>query len=378
MPAKHYKNFDANQLIEIPYKIDGFNFNTQNLEREYDYIIVGQGLAGSCLALELTAKGQRVMVYNDPEGNNSSRVAGGLINPITGRKMVLTWRVHELFNYLNKFYKKAEIKLNQKFYYKIPIYRPFISVEEQNEWQGKSIDENYKPFVKEVKTCSESDSVVSDPFGGLLLKQGGYLDTNVFLEAANNWLKSTNQLTNKKFENDSINFIEKVVVYKGIKAKKIIFCNGVAEVDSDYFSEIKFRPVKGEVLKIEIEPSLKKVYNRGVFIMPRDGNHTVGSNYNHKDLTWKPTEKGRAEIETKLKALLQTPYKVVGHKAGVRPSVSDRRPVLGMSNKREQLVIFNGLGTKGVSLAPFFANQLANSLINGIKIDKEVNVNRYN
>ncbi len=358
-------------------KLDGFNFNTQNLEREYDYIIVGQGLAGSCLALELAAKGQRVMVYNDAHGNSSSRVAGGLINPITGRKMVLTWRAHELFSCLTKFYKKAEATLNQKFYFKIPIYRPFISIEEQNEWQGKSIDDNYKPFIKKVKTSSESNGVVSDPFGGLLLKQSGYLDTNAFLEAVSNWLKKTNQLTNEKFEGDSINFIGKIVVYKGIKAKKIIFCNGVAEVDSTYFSEIKFRPVKGEVLKIDIEPSLKKVYNRGVFIMPRNGTHTVGSNYNHKDLTWEPTEKGRAEIETKLKALLQKPYKVVGHKAGVRPSVADRRPVLGMSNKREQLVIFNGLGTKGVSLAPFFANQLANSLIDGIEIDKEVNVNRY-
>jgi len=347
------------------------------LEREYDYIIVGQGLAGSCLALELAAKGQRVMVYNDPKGNSSSKVAGGLINPITGRKMVLTWRVNELFSCLNKFYENAETKLNQKFYHEIPIYRPFISIEEQNEWQGKSIDDNYKPFVKEVKTGSESNGIVFDPFGGLLLNKSGYLDTNAFLEAVSNWLKSTNQFTNEKFVNDSINFIEKVVVYKGIKAKKIIFCNGVAELDSAYFSEIKFRPVKGEVLKIEIEPSLKKVYNRGVFIMPRDGNHTVGSNYNHKDLTWEPTEKGRVEIETKLKALLQKPYKIVGHKAGVRPSVSDRRPVLGMSNKREQLVIFNGLGTKGVSLAPFFASQLVNSLIDGIEIDKEVNVNRY-
>lgn len=131
------------------------------------------------------------------------------------------------------------------------------------------------------------------------------------------------------------------------------------------------------MLKISIDPVLNKVYNRGVFIMPRDGNHVVGSNYNHRDLSWEPTENGRNEIETKLKAILMRPYKLLEHRAGVRPSVSDRRPVLGRSRKEEQLVVFNGLGTKGVSLAPFFADQLANWLCNGGELDKEVNVKRF-
>ncbi len=355
----------------------GFNINTQNLEQEYDYIIVGQGLAGSCLALELTDKGMKVMVFNDPNGNSSSRVAGGLINPITGRKMVLTWRANQLFPFLKEFYRNAENRLGSSFYHETPIYRPFISVEEQNEWQGKSAEPNFEPFVKEVVTKSEKEQVVADPFGGLLLHGSGYLDTITFLETVNSWLEEDGMLVNEKFDFDSLNFINDDVVYKNIKAKRVIFCNGVEITQSNYFKEVKFRPVKGEVLKIAINPTLNKVYNRGVFIMPRNGSHTVGSNYNHKDLSWEKTEKGRTEIEEKLQSLLLKEYKVVDHKAGVRPSVSDRRPVLGNSSKKEQLVIFNGLGTKGVSLAPFFANQLANNLVNGTEIEKEVNVNRF-
>ncbi|VAW27931.1 FAD-dependent cmnm(5)s(2)U34 oxidoreductase [hydrothermal vent metagenome] len=355
----------------------GFNINTQNLKQEYDYIIVGQGLAGSCLALELMEKGKTVMVFNDSNGNSSSRVAGGLINPITGRKMVLTWRANQLFPFLKRFYRNTERKLGTKFYHEIPIYRPFISVEEQNEWQGKSAETNYNPFVKKVVTKSEKEQVVVDPFGGLLLNGSGYLDTIIFLEAVNSWLEKDGMLVNEKFDFDSLNFIDDEVVYKNIKAKKVIFCNGVEIIQSNYFKEVKFRPVKGEVLKIAISPTLNKVYNRGVFIMPRNGSHTVGSNYNHKDLSWEKTEKARAEIEVKLQLLLLKEYKILDHKAGVRPSVSDRRPVLGSSSKNEQLIIFNGLGTKGVSLAPFFANQLANNLINGTEIEKEVNVNRF-
>ncbi len=345
--------------------------------REYDYIIVGQGLAGSCLVLELLERGKKILVYNDPNGNSSSRVAAGLINPITGRKMTLTWRAKELFPFLDKFYKKAESTLKEKFYFNTPIYRPFVSIEEQNEWQGKSVDSTYQPFIKEVRTKSEQEAVVADPYGGLLLKGSGYLDTVSFLDATNKKLKSSNQILNEKFDIDLINFIDNLVVYKGIKAKKIIFCGGVADVENIYFSGVKFRPVKGEVLKINIEPMLNKVYNRGVFILPRKGSHTVGSNYNHKDLSWKPTEQGKEEIEVKLRAILVKPYKVIEHKAGVRPSVADRRPVLGISNTHEQMAIFNGLGTKGVSLTPFFANQLANYLIDGTPIDAEVNVNRY-
>ena len=347
------------------------------MKRAYEYIIVGQGIAGSCLALRLFEEGRKFIVINDSKANCASKVAGGLINPITGRKMVLTWRANEIFPFQENFYKKAEQILEETFYHQVPIYRPFVSIEEQNEWQGKSADQNYAPFIKNIVTKSEIENVVNDPFGGLLLNKSGYLDTDLFLKAVKKWLCKSECAIDEKFNIDLVNFIENGVVYKDVIAKKIIFCDGVSGVDNPYFAEVKFRPVKGEVLKIKVNPELNKVYNRGVFILPRNGSHTVGSNYNHNDLTWEPTEKGKQEIEIKLKALLVKPYQIINHKAGVRPSVSDRRPVLGESCKKEQLVIFNGLGTKGVSLAPFFANQLVNWMCNGKEIDKEVNVKRF-
>lgn len=347
------------------------------MEQEYDYIIVGQGLAGSCLALNLVNKGKRILVFSDPNGKSSSRVAGGLINPITGRKMVLTWKANELFPYLDKFYREAETLLAANFYFKLPIYRPFVSIEEQNEWQGKSVEPTYSPFIKGVITQKENKNIVNDPFGGLLLDNGGYLDTNIFLDAVSGWLKKQEFLLNERFNIDLVNFTADGVVYKDVTAKRIIFCEGVSGNKNPYFTDIKFRPVKGEVLKVEMEADLNKIYNRGVFVMPRNGSYTVGSNYNHRDLTWDPTEKGKEEIEVKLKALLNKPYTIVGHKAGIRPSVTDRRPVLGASKEREQMIVFNGLGTKGVSLAPYFASQLTEWLCNGKEVDKEVRVERF-
>lgn len=351
--------------------------NTQNLEQEYDYIIVGQGLAGSCLALQLANKEKSFLVFNEGGGHCASRVAGGLINPITGRKMVLTWRAHELFPYLHTFYKKAEQTLGSKFLFEVPIYRPFLTIEEQNEWQGKSTEKHYLPFINRVTTTAEKENMVEDSFGGLLLNNSGYLDTGVFLDSVADWLTKEKRYINERFDLNLINFRGREVVYKGVKAERIIFCDGTGGNTNPYLKEIKFRPVKGEVLKIELEQDLKKIYNRGVFVMPREGYNMVGSNYNHEDLSWTPTKEGREEIEEKLKTLLKIPYNVVEHKAGVRPSVSDRRPVLGPCKDYEQLVVFNGLGTKGVSLAPFFSEQLANWLCNGQELDKEVSVERF-
>ncbi|MCB0495125.1 MAG: FAD-binding oxidoreductase [Cyclobacteriaceae bacterium] len=347
------------------------------MKQEYDYIIVGQGLAGSCLALQLARRGKSFLVYSDPKGKSASRVAGGLINPVTGRKMVLTWRANELFPYLHKFYREAEKTLNSKFFFEMPIYRPFVSIEEQNEWQGKSTEEHFAPFLKKIFSKEEAENIVEDPFGGLLLDKSGYLDTEAFLEGVQKWLLAGGHLVEQKFALDSINLNEEAVVYRSVKANRIIFCDGVKGSENPYFKEIKYRPVKGEVLKVEIKEQLNKIYNRGVFVMPRNGLNTVGSNYDHNDLSWEPTEKGMEEIESKLKALLKVPYVVKEHKAGVRPSVADRRPVLGPSKLDERLVAFNGLGTKGVSLAPFFSEQLANWLCDGIEPDKEVRIERF-
>lgn len=347
------------------------------MEKEYDYLIIGLGLAGSCLALELCNLNKRILVFDDPNGKSSSKVAGGLINPVTGRKMTLTWKAEQLFPYLDTFYSKASKQLKAKFYFKMPIYRPFISTAEQNEWHGKSIEPEYINFVEKVHSKSEKEQNVNDPFGGIVLKNSGFLKTTVFLDAVKDYLKNINAVLDEKFDLENVNFNNENIVYKKIKAKKVIFCEGVQAAGNPYFKEIKFRPVKGEVLSLKLDEPLNKIYNRGVFILPRDGVHVVGSNYNHKTLDWEPSLEAKEEILHKLDDLLCKPYKIVGHKAGVRPAIADRRPVLGASKWNSNIVIFNGLGTKGVSLAPYFAQQLAEWLVNNKPIKPEVAINRF-
>src|SRR5688572_1228293 len=148
----------------------------------FDFIIIGQGLAGSAVAVQLLKLGRRILVIDQSRKNNSSRIAAGLFNPITGKKMVKTWMADTLFPYLHTYYREVEQRTSKKFFYPMPLYRPFLSVEEQNEWMAKSSDPAFDQYIDKIFTTS-SNPQLKDPFGGLCLKQSGYLDTTSYIRA---------------------------------------------------------------------------------------------------------------------------------------------------------------------------------------------------
>jgi glycine oxidase len=344
-----------------------------------DYLIVGQGLAGSCLALQLAKKNKSVFVLDEPEKNRASAVAAGLFNPITGKIMTKTWRADELFPFLNQFYREAEQFLQSKFYYPRPLYRPFISVEEQNEWMGKSSGSSVSEFIESVFSSSAFSQHVNDSFGGLLLKSCGYLDTSAFIQSVRNWLIQSGCFKVQKLEEDGIGFKEDKVVYEDILAGKIVFCNGLGVADGKFFQSIPLRSLKGETILVQTDQMLERLYNRGVYVVPTstEGIYKVGATYNVKDQSESVTESGQRELMEKLGLLMKIPFQWVGHDWGKRPTTPDRRPILGPHPDHPNLVMFNGLGTKGVSLAPYYSNQLANWLVGNGEIEGIVAISRF-
>ena len=156
--------------------------NSYKLTKEYDFIVVGQGLAGTCLASELQDRGKTVLVFDSPKLPSSSMVAGGLFNPITGRNMVLTWKANKLFTFLQSFYKNLENRLGERFIFNLPLYRPFASNEELNGWQGKSTEDRYAPFFEFISSKPYHPDFVKNDLGGIMLGQTGYLNTKSLLE----------------------------------------------------------------------------------------------------------------------------------------------------------------------------------------------------
>lgn len=343
---------------------------------DVDYIIVGQGLAGSAVALQLLQQKKKILVIDDLTANSSSRIAAGLFNPITGKKMVKTWLADDVFPYLHRFYSAAESLTSERFFFPMPLYRPFISFEEQNEWMVRADDPAYAPFIQKILTGHYLDGL-RDPYGGLLLRECGYLNTVKYIQAVGILINRNGTLCREVFSSQDVVMADDRVSYHGVRATNLVFCTGVHQ--NRFFDWIPVKPLKGETVSIRTKLSSGSVINRGVYMVPDDATDKwrVGATYQFNDRSPLPTEHGRMELETKISELMSLPFEVIDHQCGFRPTTPDRRPILGAHPVHRNLILFNGLGTKGVSLAPYFSEVLVHYLEKGGSINKEVDIERF-
>lgn len=343
---------------------------------EIDFLIIGQGLAGTALAYRLEQSGQRIMLLDQPEANQSSRVAAGLFNPVTGRKMVKSWMAERLFPEIEPFYEELEKLSGRQFLTRKKIYRPFLSIEEQNEWMGHSSDPAIGMFIEKIFAESQYPQM-RDPFGGVLLKMSGWLNINELLDGMAEHFGEKLEL-----EGFDENLLEKVPTgwkYRDIITKNLIFCNGLGALKSRFFNYLPFAPVKGEILEVEQDFDPDFIANRGVFrVQLGKGIYRVGSTYTWHDLDLGPTESAKEEILGKLQDLVKVPvHSVRSHKTGIRPATKDRKPFLGKHPIEDSVYIFNGFGAKGVSLIPYFSKMMVEYLIKSQPISSDVDIARY-
>ncbi len=340
-----------------------------------DFIIVGQGLAGTVLSYQLMKRGKEVLVIDNFDAPSSSEIAAGIFNPITGRKLVKTWQADVIFPNLLNFYKELQAFLNINILFEKPIYRPFFSIEQQNEWMGMSAEKQVDEFVAKVQSNNAYHQYVEDPYGGLELKSCGYVDIAKLLMTYRNYLEKTERLVPADFNaNDGLS----VKLGKQLDDIPHIFCNGPTYSEEYPFAWLPFRRVKGEILIIEPEEDLPVIFNKGIFILPlENGKCKVGATYDWKDLTWESTSSARDNLVKKLDAMYKGKYRIVDQIAGVRPATLDRKPFIGRHPANKNWLIFNGFGTKGVSLMPFFSEKFCNNLLNNEELPNEVNISRY-
>lgn len=347
------------------------------MDTKFDYIVVGQGLAGSAVAFQLLKRNKKILVFDEPQQNNSSRIAAGLFNPITGKKLIRTWMADQLFPYLQEFYREVEEVTQAKFFFPMPLYRPFLSVEEQNDWMSKSASPEFEPYIEKIFLAPAFRSV-NDPFGGILLKQSGYLDTRTYIESVRRLIGQRALFKEECFDDKKVSFEDNSVQYGPFHSGKIIFCQGTHL--STWFSWLPIRPLKGETISVTMDVDAKVIFNRGVYAVPFNivaNEWRVGGTYGFHDHSATCTSAARIELEDKLRELMQITFSWKTQAWGVRPTTPDRRPMLGRHPDYDQVSILNGLGTKGVSLSPYFSEVLIRSIENGFAIDKAVDIERY-
>ncbi|GAA4451863.1 FAD-dependent oxidoreductase [Nibrella saemangeumensis] len=344
-----------------------------------DFLIVGQGVGGSVLAWTLDRLGCKVIVANAAELPSASRVAAGIVNPLTGRKLVRTWKADDLFPFLHQFYTSIEQQLGAHFFFPLDIYRPFRSIEEQNSYLAQTAESSIGKYVRERVNNEQYKPYIHNPYGGLEVTQAGWVDLIDFLAAIRQYFQDKNQFIEQAILPQELMYPAKGAIWYDWQVQQVIFCDGVQAQENALWSWLPFAPVKGQVLTARVEDyPIRNVVNQGVFILPVDNKTLkIGATYTWHDLNWQTSDDARSFLETKVKEILKIPYEVIQQQAGIRPSTNDRRPFLGLHPANPAVGIFNGLGTKGVSLAPYLAHEFARFLLYGEELAAEVNINRH-
>jgi glycine oxidase len=344
---------------------------------KYDYLIVGAGLAGIAFAETAMRSGKRIIVVND-SSQNASGVAGGLYNPVILKRFTEVWQSGEQLALLEQFYSQLEQKLATKLDYRLPLFRKFFSIEEQNNWFVASDKPGLSRYLSSLLIPSKFQSIAA-PFGYGEVLHTGYVDTFTLLNHYQSYLNSMGCLLSERFQYDAIHLEEDFVRYKAIKAKHIVFAEGFGMCSNPFFNALPLDGAKGELLLIKA-PNLNVdvIVKSSVFILPLGNDlYKVGATYNWIDKTNTPTAEGKQELLTELNQLIQCDYEVLEHYAGVRPTVKDRKPMLGTHPQFKNMHLLNGLGTRGVMLAPAMAKMLFDYIELDQPLDKVVDIKRF-
>ena len=349
------------------------------LKKEVDFLIVGQGLAGTSLASALEAQQASFVLVDAPLPGAASRVASGMWNPLTFRLLLKSWRVDELLPVAMDFYARAEQLLGKPLLQPLEILRVFPDAAARLRWDERMQQPEFQSYLSDKKLPGSPLPELDLKGDHGLVQQAGWLNLPAYLEGMRAHFVAKGVLEEVDFDLDAVQFEAEGAVWGNYRAQRIVLCRGQFERHDRWFHWLPAKPAQGDILTLRIPNlNLEQVYNAGFFILPLGGDtYRLGATYEWEELSITPTAAGRAELLGKFEAAYQGSYEVLDQQAGIRPTVADRRPLLGAHPNQDRLAIFNGLGTKGVMIAPYFALQMADWLLGKGQIEDEVHVKRF-
>lgn len=342
-----------------------------------DYIVVGLGFAGISFTHLLEQNNKSFVVF-DKGAETSTLTAGALFNPVVLKRFTSVWKAKEQMELLRSFYSEIEQKIGERIVHQLVVYRKLTSLEEQNNW-FIACD---KPVLSEylsTKIQKQINENISSDFGFGQVKYTGRIDTKKMVQLYTDLLEQNQLLFREKFEYSSLKILPEGVEYKGIFAKKIVFCEGYNMVNNPFFNYLPMDGCKGELLTFKSEElKLDAVVKSSGFIIPFGENiYKIGTTYDRDDKTTVTTHHAREELIGKLKKLINCKFDIIEQEVGIRPTINDRRPLVGGHPKHNSLFILNGLGTRGAMLAPYVATSLFDLIEKNIPVEKEMDIRRY-
>jgi len=307
---------------------------------------------------------------------NASRVAGGIVNPVTGKKLAKTWRADELHPFALSTYQEMGQLLGEELVLQTRVHRYHSNPEDKVKFLEQAETQDW--FKQYIQTLQVHEPAINDTMGGFTIYPALKIYGNQLMDGWRAFLVQQKRFLQQSFQHSQLEILPNGIKYQGITAQHIIFCEGWGVAQNPWFSQLPFNAAKGEALTVRIKGLLPgEVFLKGVFLVPLgDDLYYVGSTNEWVFTDDRPSPHKREELERKLQKALNLPYEIVAHQAAVRPAVKDRRPLIGQHPQHPPLWLFNGLGTKGYSLSPFFAAQLVRVLQGKDSLDAAVDLGR--
>lgn len=344
-----------------------------------DVAIIGAGLAGCALAWSLRWRGVSVRLLDRGEPGTPSRIAAGLITPVTGMRLALTWRMQPLLAAAHTFYRRVEAETQTVIYHPRPAVRLFGEPGEATILARKG-----EQLIGQVERLEPplNPEWITNPHGGFVLTQAARLDVPAFLAVTQRHFTAEGAFrqADVQLPQDLAPSAEVIRFPRlNLEARYAVFCLGYQPVPNPWFPQAAFEPAKGEILTVSIPGFAEQrvMYAQGIWLAPiGEQRFRVGSTYDLHHLDSVPTAAGRDELLSKLRRFVRLPITVTGHDAAVRSVARSRKPLLGIHAEFPRLAYFNGLGSKGSISAPYCAEMLADQILADAPIDPEVDVQR--
>lgn len=333
-----------------------------------DFMVVGQGLAGTILAWRLIQNGASVLVIDDKHKNSSSVIAAGIINPITGHRINITDDIEQFLPNALTLYRDMETQLQTELIHSMPQLRLIKKQGQLDYWKKRQQQASHQAYLG--KLHAEHDAFSDSAFGIAEIKQTYRVASGKLLQHCREWLIDQNALLNQRFDYQALAFNETGLEYDGIQAKSVIFCEGFQAINNPWWQHLPFKLAKGEIISLEADDLSPTMLNWGSWLLPMENSKTnkqrykLGSNYVWNDLELKPSNEVKKQLLASMLSKVSTQAKVVDHQVGIRPTTLHRQAFVGEHPKYQRLFCFNGFGSKGCLTIPYHADLLCRYVIN--------------
>ena len=341
-----------------------------------DFLIVGQGLAGSLLAWQLIQRGYRVLVV-DEGGENASQVAAGLINPLSGQRLVKPPNLEPMLAAALACYRELEAVFGQRFYVELPMLRILRSDRERNYAEKRLQQPEYADYLSQPAFDLR---VGNNAYGHVTQTCCGYLRTRPLLAELRKFLIATDSYRQMPVDYSEI-VLEPVLQWRQYKPRHLVFCEGHRASRNPWFSKLPFQLAKGEILTCETSSVIPgRILNYGRWLLPlAAGRFKTGATFDTQQLDDLPTTMACATLLNDLRPVCRDMenLQVSEHKAGIRPATLDKQPFIGSHPRHNNLYIFNGFGSKGSLTIPWYGQRFIDRLEQEQSLPSNCNIERY-